>query len=128
MFLSQGHIQIIKFGMTGVLSNGILYLGYIGLTFSGVEPKMAMTILFAVGIIQTFLINKQWTFKDGKNTNNRFYRYLIIYGLIYGLNFLALVIFVDWLGLLHWIVQGVMVGICGVLLFFLQKFLVFSRS
>ena len=128
MLLGEGHIQFIRFGITGVLSNGILYLGYLGLTFSGIEPKIAMTLLFAVGIIQTFLINKKWTFKDGKNINGRFYRYLVVYGLMYGLNLLALVVFVDQLGLPHWIVQGVMVGICGVLLFFLQKFWVFSGT
>ena len=50
--------QLIRYGIVGFLSNAVGYLLYIGVTTAGVEHKLAMTLLYALGVIQTFYFNK----------------------------------------------------------------------
>lgn len=110
-----------------MLSNGLLYLFYLGLTSAGVGPKLAMSILYAVGIMQTFFFNKKWTFRHDGGIRNSFIRYWLAYGLGYTVNLMALVVLVDSLGFPHEIVQGTMILVLAVFLFLLQKFWVFNN-
>ncbi|MDO5674708.1 MAG: GtrA family protein [bacterium] len=57
-----------------------------------------------------------------------FSRYVTAYGTIYILNFLALVFFVDYLGLNHQVVQGNAILLSAIVLFYLQKFWVFKGN
>jgi putative flippase GtrA len=117
--------QVVRFGFVGVTSNFILYLLYLALTGIGVGHKSAMTLLFAVGVIQTFAFNKRWTFGYQGFVQAAFLKYVIIYALAYLLNLTALLVLVDNLGYPHQVVQGVMILTLAVMLFLLQKFWVF---
>ena len=48
-------------GVVGLVSNGIGYLLYLGITAAGVGPKLAMTILYVIGVMQSFIFNKGWS-------------------------------------------------------------------
>lgn len=53
----SGHTQFIRYALIGVVSNLVLYLGYIRLTLMGIDPKLAMSLLYGVGVVQTFTFN-----------------------------------------------------------------------
>ena len=53
------HIQFIKYVVIGLISNGILYFAYLGLTKYGMGHKTAMTLLYIIGVLQTFIFNKK---------------------------------------------------------------------
>ena len=55
------HSQFFRYAIVGLISNVILYLAYLLLTGLGLGHKTAMTLLYAVGILQSFLLNRQWT-------------------------------------------------------------------
>lgn len=118
--------QFMRYGIVGVASNGLLYLGYLGLTWLGVGHKLAMTVLYCVGVMQTFVFNRSWTFRHDGHTGQAFRRYVIAYLLGYGLNFFALLLFVDHLGWPHQVVQGGMILVLACFLFVLQRFWVFA--
>ena len=59
--MSNWRLQGLRFGIVGLVSNAVLYLLYLLLTTVGVGHKTAMTLLFAVGTLQTFVVNKRWT-------------------------------------------------------------------
>ena len=120
--------QFIRFAIVGTLSNGLLYLFYLGLTSSGVGHKLAMSILYAVGIMQTFVFNKKWTFQHSGETRRAFARYWLAYAIGYVLNLVALLVLVDWARFPHQIVQGAMILVLAGFLFLLQKFWVFEKS
>ena len=120
------HRQLLRYALVGLGSNVILYLAYLLLTGFGLGYKTAMTLLYGVGVLQTFLFNRQWTFGHQGHIHSAFVRYIIVYLLGYLLNFSALYIFVDVLGLLHQLVQGVMIILVAVILFILQRFWVFN--
>ncbi|MCM8920925.1 MAG: GtrA family protein, partial [Candidatus Thiodiazotropha sp.] len=56
------HNQFIRYAMIGIGSNLVLYIAYLLMTSLGVGHKTAMTIIYGVGILQTFLLNRYWTF------------------------------------------------------------------
>jgi putative flippase GtrA len=120
--------QFFRYALIGLASNALLYGAYLALTLVGMEPKLAMTVLYAAGIAQTFVFNRRWTFRHGGSRGPAFARYCAAYALGYVVNFLALLLLVDRLGYAHQLVQGVMVVLLALALFALQKFWVFRSA
>lgn len=119
--------QLFRYGIVGVLSNVFLYLLYLGITEAGMEHKLAMTLLYAAGVIQSFAFNRTWSFRHNGTHGPAFARYVMTYGLGYLVNLAALYFFADRLGWPHEVVQASMVLVVAVLLFVLQKFWVFRH-
>jgi putative flippase GtrA len=124
----QTYRQFLRFCLVGLTSNVILFLGYLGITRIGVGPKMAMSTLYGIGVLQTFVFNKKWSFNHKGATSRTFVRYVAAYLCGYFLNLAALAILVDGYELSHRIVQGCMVVFLAVWLFMLQKFWIFANS
>lgn len=118
--------QLIRYGVVGVASNLIGYFLYLWITVAGLEPKFAMTTLYAVGVVQTFAFNKGWSFGYEGAHRAAFLRYCSVYVLGYLINLLALFVCVDLLDWAHQLVQAIMICVVAVLLFLLQKFWVFG--
>lgn len=117
--------QLVRYGVVGLASNLLCYLAYLGLTWLGMAPKPAMSLLYGVGVLQTFVFNKRWTFGHGGAARDTFWRYCAAYGLGYLLNLALLSVLVDRLGYPHQLVQGVAIPVLAVMLFLMQKFWVF---
>ena len=118
--------QLLRYGIVGLASNLIGYLLYLGLTHASLGPKTAMSLLYIIGVAQTFLFNKKWTFKNNDPHHRVFIRYCFTYGLGYVVNLSALVLLVDRLNWPHQAVQGAMILILAIMLFLIQKFWVFK--
>lgn len=120
--------QLVRYGIVGVVSNAAGYLIYLAITAAGVGPKLAMSLVYVFGILQTFVLNKTWSFHFYGETALAFIRYGTIYALGYLINFLALLLFVDHLGLPH---QGVMASLIlfmAIFFFVGQKFWAFQQN
>lgn len=118
--------QGFRFVVVGLISNSLLFAGYITLTALGLDPKGAMTLLYVIGITQTFVLNKYWTFSDRRLLGLSLWRYLFVYAGVYGLNLILLHMFVDNLRWPHQTVQGVAIIALAVVLFLAQRYWVFS--
>ena len=123
-----GGRQFIRFGVVGLASNLLLYLLYLGLTAVDFEPKRAMSLAYAIGVLQTFVFNKQWTFGHRGQLGASFARYLGVYAVGYLLNLAVLMVAVDRLGYPHQWVQGLMILLLAAFLFLMQKFFVFKPA
>jgi putative flippase GtrA len=120
--------QMIRYGIVGVISNAVGFVLYLLFTGAGMEHKMAMTLLYAVGVAQTFIFNKRWSFRHGGTHGTALVRYCIAYGSGYLINLATLFVLVDQLGYRHQIVQGALVFTLAAYLFLLQKFWVFRST
>ena len=120
--------QFLRYALVGLGSNLILYLAYLLLTSFGLGHKSAMTILYVIGVAQTFLFNRTWSFRHQGGLHGSFARYVAAYAFGYLLNLAVLWIAVDRMGLPHQIVQGIMILTLAVMLFLLQKFWVFPET
>ena len=119
--------QFLRYAVVGLASNLLLYLAYLGLTQLGVGYKTAMTILYLTGVCLTFAFNRNWTFKHQGHYTRSFIAYVAVYAFGYVLNLAVLFLLVDRLGYPHQWVQGFMILFLAVLLFSLQKLLVFRN-
>jgi putative flippase GtrA len=119
------HLQAMRFAVVGLASNVVLYLVYLGLTAAGLGPKLAMSLVYAIGVAQTFLFNKRWTFNHSGRFDAALLRYIAVYAGGYLANLLVLTWFVDGVGYPHQIVQGVMIVLLAGCFFLLQRFWVF---
>lgn len=117
--------QFLRYALIGLTSNAVLYAAYLTLTGVGVGHKTAMTLLYVVGTLQTYIFNRRWTFLYRGKIPGSMLRYAATYAFGYLLNLTALFALVDILGLPHRIVQAVLILIVAVSIFLLQKYWVF---
>lgn len=120
--------QLVRYVLVGLISNAILYGMYIELTSLGMGPKFAMSLLYGVGVAQTFVFNKQWSFRFNGAAAPALMRYATAYALGYGFNLAALILLVDRIGLSHQWVQGVMVFVIAIVFFLAQRYWVFAQA
>ena len=88
-------------------------------------PKVAMSLLYICGVLQTFNVNRSWTYKHDGKFQRSFARYIVVYSLAYVLNLLAFLVFVDRWSWSHELVQAGAILIVAVILFWVQKVWVF---
>lgn len=121
------HKQFMRYAVVGVVSNAFGYLLYLALTSLGMGPKLAMSLLYCVGVLQTFVFNKKWSFRFDGAATPALVRYATAYALGYVINFAALMLLVDQMGLPHQWVQGAMIVVVAVILFLAQRYWVFPQ-
>ena len=126
--MRQALTQLVRYGIVGLASNAFGYLLYLGLTYLGTGPKLAMSLLYGVGVLQTFVFNKKWSFRFEGAATPALVRYVTVYAMGYVIQFLALMLLVDLMGLPHQWVMGVLILFVALLLFLAQKFWVFRPS
>ncbi|MBK8535843.1 MAG: GtrA family protein [Candidatus Competibacteraceae bacterium] len=126
--MNTWRIQGLRYIIVGLASNLTLYLLYLVLTTIGMGHKTTMTLLYLTGILQTFFLNKRWTFTHSGGSQKSLARYLAVYASFYLLNLGVLHLFVDQFAFPHAFVQGAfMVTIVGPL-FLLQKYWIFPQG
>ena len=51
--IMQTRQQFVRYALVGLAANFVLYLAYLALTWLGMGHKTAMTLLYALGVLQT---------------------------------------------------------------------------
>lgn len=120
--------QIVRFGIVGLVSNAVLYGLYVLATGAGIQHTIAMTAVFLLGVAQTFVFNKRWSFAYHGSGSRSMLRYLVAYAGAYVINLSAMLLLVDVEGFPHRIVQAVMVVVVAIFLFLVQRLWVFRGS
>jgi putative flippase GtrA len=118
--------QFFRYSFVGICANLLLYLLYLLSTHFGIGHKTAMTALFAVGVMMTFLFNRNWSFSHGGHIPRALRRYATIYLAAWLINLVVLYLFVDLWAFPHQAVQGIMIITLAIFLFTAQKVWVFA--
>jgi putative flippase GtrA len=125
--MTKWKVQLSRYVVVGLASNGIGYCLYLLLTELGIGHKTAMTLLYAVGVLQSFHFNRVWSFSHVARAGPAFLRYVSAYLLGYGLNLGVLLLLVDRWGWPHQWVQGMMIVVLAAMLFLAQRHWVFRQ-
>lgn len=120
--------QFSRYAATGAVSNIVLYGLYLALTGIGAQPEAAMSLLYLLGVIQTFMVNRAWSFRHGGSVPTALLRYFATYAIGYLTNLAILVLFADLLGWDHRYVQASAIIFVAALLFFMQRNWVFGST
>jgi putative flippase GtrA len=118
--------QLLIYALIGVMTNVFGYALYLFLTYFWGAPKLTMTLLYSIGALIGFLGNRRYTFRHDGHIGVAGLRYLFAQLVGYLLNLTLLVLFVDWLGFVHQIVQAVAIVVVAIFLFILSRFFVFA--
>ena len=54
--------QLLRYGLVGIASNALAYVSYLALTGAGMGHLSAMTLVYALATLLTFLFNRRWSF------------------------------------------------------------------
>ena len=121
-------IQLVRYGLVGIATNLTGYLVYLLVTYLGAKPKIAMSLLYSVGMAASYWGNRKFTFKNKGNVFRTSTRYLIAHFLGYLINLAMLIVMVDKLGYAHQWVQAAAIFVVAAYLFLAFKFFVFGQE
>lgn len=120
--------RFIRYATVGLVSNGALYVAYLGLTALGVTPEPASALLYCAGIAGTYLANRGWSFKSERSHAWAAPRYAVTYLLGMGAQIATLAAGHRVLDLPHQVAQlGAMVAAAAAI-FLLLNLWVFAAS
>lgn len=120
--------ELVRYGVVGLLSNLASYLMYLLVVRLGVEPKHAMTFMYAIGAGIGFVGNRSWTFSYQGGSLSAGIRYCLAHLCGYCVNLALLLTFVDRFGFPHQQVQAVAILVVAGLLFLSFRYFVFPHS
>ena len=120
--------QIIRYGVVGVLNNLIGYLIYLWVTWLGLEPKVAVTLMYPIGAVTAYLGHARYSFAYSGSTISGIVRYAVAHLIGYGANMCILYLFSDRLGYPHQLVQATAIFAVAGILFLLCRYYVFFDS
>lgn len=94
--------QLVSFASVGVLNSGIDALLYLALTRGlGVTPLTASALSFLAGSLNSFLLNKRFTFADpaaGRMMAAQYVKFLCVTGIVLGVHQISLALMHHQLG------------------------------
>ncbi|MNF57046.1 GtrA-like protein [compost metagenome] len=116
--------QFIRYCTVGIISNSLLYLGYLIIVYFGIGTKTSMTLMYLSGVAFGFCANYRWTFSQ-LNSQGTLLRYTLMHVVGYILNLSILYVFVDKLNYPHQAVQITAILLVAIYGFFTCKYFVF---
>jgi putative flippase GtrA len=117
--------QWLRFIIVGAFNTGFSYAVYAVFIFFGANYALANFMGLALGIVVGFNTTGRLVFKN--TDNKRFYRFIIVWGVIYLVSTYAIGWFVS-IGLNEYAAGLVTLPLSAVMSFVLQKYFVFRRS
>lgn len=127
MFKFPALCQIIRYGVVGVFNNLLGYLIYLVITFFGLDPKIAISILYPVGATTAYWGHSKYSFAYKGKSTHVLMRYIVAHMISYGVNFLMLYILWEKFKFPHQAVQAAAIFVCAGVLFLIFKYFVFPK-
>lgn len=120
--------QVFRYGIFGISRNSLGYITYLLITYLGVSPKIAMSILYCVGTVVGFFGNRKFIFVHDGSMLKSGIRYLVAHLMGYIINLVILIVMVDKLGYAHQWVQVLAIIVVAGFLFMCFKVFVFRDA
>lgn len=115
----------LRYIAVGASVNGAGYLSYLALTWAGMSPRLAVTVLLPVSLWAAFQLHNRVTFPGIGRVRTTGIRFLAVMLTGYALNLALLTILVDGAGVPHQFAQLVSIGLIALLMFPLMRRVVF---
>jgi len=119
--------EMIGFALIGIGVNAAGYGVYLLLTWAGVAPLIAVTILYPAGVAASFIGNRQLTFAHEGSAASAAVRYLLVQFGGYLIDVSLLVVLTDRFGVSHELAQAGAVFVVAAYLFVTLRFFVFRQ-
>ena len=109
-------LSLIKFALVGVVNTAIDFIIYGLLTYFNVNYIAAQCLSYSAGVINSYLMNRKWTFEQkGKGSKREFFTFIGVNLITLMITSFLITVFYKWLGISllmsKLFVTGISVGI-----------------
>lgn len=118
--------QLVRFGLSGAAINVGLYVIYLLLTMLGIAPVLAATAVFAMGIPISLFVHARFSFRKPVVSTGAALVFWMAYVTGYFVQIGTLYALYRGLGVPHQIAQLIAMGVVALMLFMIQKTMVFK--
>jgi putative flippase GtrA len=119
--------QLVRFAIVGVLNTAISLAVYKLAVDVGVAYPAASVLAFAVGALNSYTLNRIWTFRAGAFSRGGFARYVVVQLVGLGINELVLVAAVEGLSVDALAAQAVALVVASSVMFILNRQWAFAQ-
>ena len=117
-----------RYTLTGTAMSVAMYGGYAVLETSGLSPQGAISIVYPLAVIASYLINRRFTFGSNRAHTTASWRFILAHSTGYVLNVSLLTVFATLFGFPHLIVEAIVIVVVGLSLYALMRFFVFPSE
>lgn len=117
--------EAVRFAVVGLINTAITLALIYGLTALGLSYLLANAIGYAAGFVNSFVMNRQWTFRSSGDWGRQAVSFFLVFAVSYGVQFLALLMQTVWLGVPVWLAQGTSMVVYTGVNFILNKIVTF---
>lgn len=121
-------MQIIRYGVVGVLNNLLSYLIYLLVTWLGLDPKVAVSLMYPISAFMAYHGHSRYSFSNHSGVSHKPFRYIGAHAVGYLSNLTILYVFHDLFGFPHQLVQGVAIFVLAGVLYLMFRFFVFPAK
>ncbi len=89
--------SLVRYAIVGVFSNVSLYFLFIVLVWVGLNPLLVAGFCYIVGLVQSYFINRMWSFKSESSHKDDLIRFLFSYGVGFVATIVILAILTQWM-------------------------------
>lgn len=91
---NETFLQLNRFILVGVLNTVITITIFLFLTnFVKLDYRLSNSIGYIIGVINSFIWNKKWTFKTKNSLKSEFLKFIVVFIISYFINFLIVIYF-----------------------------------
>jgi len=117
-----------KFGITGLINTGVDWLAFAAFVeIFNMQPRFAQVIAQSIAIINSYIINKNWTFKNNKvYKKSEVFKFLLVQGISLCISYISIFILHDNLGLNEYLSRIPVAVLTIIINYFGNKLFVFK--
>ncbi len=82
-------VQVSRYGLVGIFNTAISFSVIAALTYSGIGPVLSNASGYAVGLLTSFFLNREFTFNT-RHPGGALFPFFISFGICYLLNLIVL--------------------------------------
>lgn len=117
----------IIYGLVGVVNTFVCWVVMFSLMYFGAIPEIANVFGYIVGFLNSYLLNKKFTFKSNNSHKQDFIRFGVAMGIAYVANFLALLLLYRGMGVNEYISQILATIVYTIVGYLISRFWAFKR-
>lgn len=120
--------SIFLYALVGVINTAVTWIIMVGLMLLGVIPEVANFIGWVAGFLNSYFLNKKFTFKSKNSHKKDALRFGIAMGVAYVANLLALIIAYRLFGINEYIAQIIAAVFYTITGYLISKFWAFKQD
>jgi len=116
---------LFRYSFVGILNNSWGYFLYLFVTWLGMDPRLAVTMLYPVAAVSAYFAHAKYSFNYQTGRTSAKFRFILAQIIGYLVNIIMLSVLVERFEYPHQMVQAAAIFVIAGVLFFLFRFYVF---